>query len=275
MATIISNQANATYSFEGSNQVMRASSNIANTTLLDDYNIEISLSPHNLNFSNNENLTYSLLIRNNGIKEIEGLNISIQSDSQTTYKEGSSKLYSDGIIKDLPPTNTEPLSFYISDTLLPGSTFLLIFSITTSTDIPQDTLYLTTTSNVNITSRQTSENEQASATLPRLMSASLNITKSSSKQTIQNNEPYYYTINIENTGLTNANNVTITDTLPEGFNLETITISTNNGSRILNIDEYSLSDRTLTVPLSNLGIDIAPLSQDIIQIILNGTFYIQ
>ena len=42
MATIISNQASATYTFDGSNQILTTSSNIANTTLLDDYSIGIT-----------------------------------------------------------------------------------------------------------------------------------------------------------------------------------------------------------------------------------------
>ena len=275
MATIISNQASATYTFDGSNQILTTSSNIANTTLLDDYSIDISTITYQTTFSPGENITYSLLIKNTGTKEINDLKISTSFDDSLHYLEDSSRLFSNGTMTNIIPTENNPLSYTINNTLLPNSTALLTFILKTNKTLPNNTLDLSISTTASINSNtQEIFSKQNSNKLSRLLSAELIISKQANKPTIQTDENLEYSLTIENTGLAEAKNVVITDTLPTGFNVESIFVESQNQTQIFNSDEYSIdTNNTLTLPTSSTKqLNIPPSKQGNVIVKICGKF---
>lgn len=268
MATIISNQASATYTFDGSTQILTTSSNIANTTLLDDYSIDISTIIYQTSFSPGENITYSLLIKNTGTKEINNLNISIDLGNYVSYLDSSSRLFINDSVVQITPTNQEPLTYNITNTILPNGSILLTYIATVDENIPItfNNVLNRTTFTINDGSTYTSETN-----IPRLLSANITINKDVSKSQITSTDNYSYTLLVTNSGLADAKNLVITDNLPTGFSVNSITINDQYGTRSFDTTDYSIYQNVLTLPVNPAVLDIPAQSQSLITI--NGSFF--
>lgn len=256
MATIISNQANATYTFDGSNEMHTTTSNIANTTLLDDFSLEVNEITYQNTFAPGENITYTLLVKNTGTKEIKDFNVNVNLNSFLSYKQNSAKLFYNGNISSLEPSETSPLTFNVTNTLLPSSHMFITYIAVVNKTIDDNLMDLSNQTSISISSMENSKQPAININNPGLitreLTANLNINKEVSKNTIQSIDTYDYTLTIENTGLIEAKNVTITDNLPNGFTVTSITIESGGQTTTLTKNDYVIDEEnTLVIPSTN------------------------
>jgi len=262
MPTIISNQATATYSFEGSVTVRSTTSNIANTTLLDNYSFEVNKDSLQSCFNPGENITYTLRITNTGCKRLRDFVITDdlaqpeQGDAILSYMASSARLIYNGNITEIDPSDATPLTFSVSETLEPGESFIILYVVTVASDIATELVEIV--NNVSVTANTTcncNDQETCMATdsfsLPRCADANLIMTKCVSKSSICSCDSYDYVIKIQNTGLLDATNVVITDILPNGFTINNIHVENEEINHNYLASEYDFNNTTNLLTLPN------------------------
>lgn len=288
MAQIISNQATATYTFEGSREARTAVSNVATTTLLDDYSLEVNKQNYQQCFRPGENVTYSIRVSNTGCRKlkdfiiVDDLGKPENGLSPLVYMEGSARLSIGGEFMEINPTSTDPLTFNVSNTLLAGEHFIITYIATVDQAISSGLLEITNTANVSAVSgcddeNQTRYSDSDTSSLPRCTDANLIITKQVSKSSICSCDSYDYIITIENSGLLDANNVVVTDYLPQGFSVNSIRVENEDTIHDYDPTEYSLDDNNfLTLPnISGTVINVRSVEPGITHsavVTINGSF---
>ena len=273
MAKIISNQATATYSVEGSSERRNVQSNIASTTLLDAYGLEVSKQSLQQTFSNGENVTYTIRVTNKGYRNLN--NFTITDDLATPSQEGAlsylpftARLSINGDFIVLTPTSLSPLTFSVANTLLSNETFTITYVAVVGQSLPTSVLELTNTATVTARSAAdlgdaTQYSASDTATIYRNNQANLSITKQVSKPTIRNSDSYEYILTITNNGLTEASNVVITDNLPEGFAVSGIRVENEDFVHDYEESEYVIDGANLLTLPSESGTAINVRSAEI------------
>lgn len=268
MATQIYNTASATYSY-GSQRVVQdsVSSNTVSTNLITDY--AISASKHSLNssFRIGENITYYLQISNDGIEPL--YNVTISDDlggagTPLSYVTGSAILNLNGVNTQIVPTTVNPLSFVISVPLSAGDAATLIYIARVDSTLDDSVTEITNTAIVQANEGSESGDiitvtPSPSLTLSLASYADIEMVKSVSESSITVGEPFSYTITLTNSGNMEANNVVITDILPENFVVSSITSETNGVVTTFTDLDYSLetTSNTLTLPSVSSQISIS------------------
>ncbi len=260
MAQIISNQANLTYSTQGSSVKKTASSNIANTTLLDAYGLEVSKQSFQQSYMPGENITFAIRVTNTGYKAlnnfvvVDAITEPEEGTSYMTYMPYTARVSIDGNFIAVNPTGLNPLTFNIPNELGFGESFTLTYVVTVLDTLPADVMEITNTATVTpsavdgsvIVPKYVVSNN---ATIRRNTEANLVISKSVSKATIFDTDSYQYVLSISNMGLTDATNVVVTDTLPKGFTVTNIRLEDEDFVHDYDPSEYTIAENNLlTVP---------------------------
>ena len=258
MATQINNVASATYGY-GRDSRASAVSNIATTNLIEDYAISGTKTPLNEEFRPGENITYQIYVRNDGTEPL--YNVTVTDDygaagNPLSFVSGSASLNIDGVNTPIIPTSISPLTFVIPSPFASGSqaTITFVMRVSAAIDPTVDSITNTATISANEGSASgpvilVAPNPTATITLEDF--ASLTINKAVSADEISPNETFSYTISLENTGNLDANGVIVTDVLPTGFSVSSITALTDGVLTTYEPDEYSVdpSTNTLTLPV--------------------------
>ncbi len=254
MATIITNRANASYTFDGSTEVKNAQSNVTNTIVLDEYSLEVSKQSLQQNFVPGENVTFVIRVTNTGSRALSEFSVSdnlgkVEETLPMTYMPYSGRLSINGDFISITPTSTDPLSFTIPATLTTGQTMTITYVATISSSLDNTTMSITNTATVNAEGGISRYSASNSATITRGNSANLTITKTANKASIMSSDTLEYMLTITNTGLSTANNVTITDQLPVGFAVTSIRVENENVVHDYDSTEYTVSpENILTLP---------------------------
>lgn len=288
MAQIISNQATASYSVEGSLERRSATSNVANTVLLDAYSLEVSKQSLQQTFTAGENITYAIRVTNNGYKALNNFKIvdtitaPAENEGVLTYMQYTARLSYNGDFISLTPSETNPLTFNVPYELASGQSFTVTYVSTVGSQISQDVLAITNSVTVSGAPVNDPEGVQSysatnTATINRDTTASLTIMKTASTPTIFDSETYQYILTIENNGLTDANNVVLTDQLPTGFKVSNIRVENENFVHDYTADEYEISQANLlTIPSgSGTAINVkavAPGINNTTTVTITGTY---
>lgn len=258
MATQINNVASATYGY-GRDSQASAVSNIATTSLIEDYAISGTKTPLKQEFRPGENITYQIYVRNDGTEPL--YNVTISDDlggvgSPLSYILGTASLNIDGSNSPIIPTSVNPLTFVLPSPFDAGSQATVTFIMRVSAGL--DSTVESITNTASVTANEGSASGAVISITPALTStitledfALLTINKAVSADEISPNEIFSYTISLENTGNLDANGVVVTDVLPSGFTVNSITALTNGVITTYNAGEYSVdvTTNTLTLPV--------------------------
>lgn len=282
---IINNTASVFYVYgeSGSNTAV---SNVATTNLLENYSLQISKLTLNSSFRPGENLTFILSVTNTGTLPLFGVTITDDlggSSAPLSFVEGSASQNIDGTILQIIPTSTNPLVFTLSSPLEAGETVTITYIAQVVSALDDSVDSITNTASAlahegSDTGEIITTDFPASVTVEKDNYALITVTKSVSDNEISEGEQFGYSLILENSGNMPANGVTITDTLPSGFVISSIT-SESNGS-IITFDEsaYSVdpSTNTLTLPTAESGVIITvPASSEqgdgVVTITINGS----
>lgn len=257
MATQINNSASATYGYgrEGSDS---ATSNVATANLLEQFAIVASKNIQNQSFRPGEILSYYITATNTGTDSLFNLTITDDlggSESLLSFVDGSAYLNFNGVVLPIIPTSINPLTFVVSNTFVPGDNVTIDFLVRVNSAITSDITSITNTSEITANEGSStgtlytlSPNPSVTVNLEEY--ANVSITKSVSTQNITEGIPFSYTLELENSGNLPATGVIITDVLPEGFAISSITSTTSGTTTTYSSTDYSVdaTTNTLTLP---------------------------
>lgn len=270
MATI-NNIASVTYSF-GRSETASAVSNTATTNLIEEYSISGSKITNNETFRNGENLTYQISVSNDGTSSLYNVTISDDlggASNPLTFLDGSGTYNINGITAGIIPTGVRPLVFVLPSPLASGETATITFvaRVNSALDSGVDSITNTATITANEGSTagtQISVNPNPTVTIARGEFADVTLTKDVSSAQITAGETFSYRITLSNSGNLDATGVIVTDTLPEGFTIDSVTSETDGVTTTFSASDYSVdaSTNTLTLPSgSTLSITV-PAARD-------------
>lgn len=270
MATI-NNIASVTYSF-GRSETASAVSNTATTNLIEEYSISGSKITNNETFRNGENLTYQISVSNDGTSSLYNVTISDDlggASNPLTFLDGSGTYNINGITAGIIPTGVRPLVFVLPSPLASGETATITFvaRVNSALDSGVDSITNTATITANegsTTGTQISVSPKPTVTIARGEFADVTLTKDVSSAQITAGETFSYRITLLNSGNLDATGVIVTDTLPEGFTIDSVTSETDGVTTTFSAGDYSVdaSTNTLTLPSgSTLSITV-PAARD-------------
>ena len=258
MATQINNSASATYSY-GRSSVNNASSNIATTSLIQEYAIFGIKETLNSGYRPGDNITYMINVRNEGTSPLYSVTISDDLGGSTNpllYVEGSAMLNLNGTNSSITPTSTDDnLVFTLPQALQAGDLATVTYVAKASALLSPTEGSITNTA--TITAKEGSESGETITVTPN-PSVTLNLddyadivmNKAVSANEIVPGQSFSYTITLENSGNLIANNVVLTDVLPTGFTISAITAVSGGVETQYNVGDYTLDapSNTLTLP---------------------------
>lgn len=258
MAITLNNTANIEYNY--GNETDYANSNLVTTVLAEDASLSAEKISLNTSWRPSENITYLIRIVNTGLEPLYVVTIQDNLGGETSqllsYVENSAQLYFDDTLMAINPTSITPLTFVLPNELPAGESALISYIAKTEGDIDPEIIEIT--NNATITGRRTSASgslvtvtPSPSVTLPIANYADVRVEKLVDKQEIRTGEELTYTLNIRNSGNTDATNIIVSDVLPENFNITSITSETNGVITTFTADEYTIGENnTLTLPTS-------------------------
>lgn len=259
MATTLTNQASATFVFEGSGDTRTVTSNIVNTQVLDEYCLEVEKDCYQECFKAGENITYSITVTNCGCRNLrcftitDDLGCEQAGDTPLTYLAGSARISINGNTYEIAPTDTSPLTFSVPNTLELKESFTITYVATVDENISSEILEIVNTVHVSAKAacKHSCERYCASttSTLPRCNDAILRITKTASKSQVGCGDDLEYILTIENSGYLDATSIIVTDQLPENFTVNNIFIESEDNNHNYDVSEYDIdSNNILTIP---------------------------
>ena len=260
MATQINNSASVTYAY-GRSGFDSATSNVATTSLIEDYAISATKQTLNASFRPGENITYVVTVNNDGTEPLYAVSISDDLGGTGTpliFVEGSGLAVYDGTTYPLVPTTLSPLSFTLPVILPAGESATFLFVARVNSSLSSTVTEITNT--VTVTGREGSTtgtvitvSPNPTATISLEDYALLSITKEVSATEIVPDQAFDYVITIENNGSLDATNVVVTDTLPAGFTINSIVGVTGGVSTTFTPADYTVDPTTNTLTLPTGG----------------------
>lgn len=259
MATQINNSASATYGYgrDGSDSAV---SNVAVANLLEQYAIDASKNVQNTYFRPGEILSYYISATNTGTDSLYNLTFTDDlggAGTPLSFVDSSAYLNLNGVISPIIPTSINPLIFVIPNAFTPGDTATIDFLVRVNSNIGADVSTITNTSGISANEGSTTGpvlvvDPSPSVTISLEDYASVTISKTVSTPNITEGVPFSYTLELENSGNLPATGVVITDVLPEGFTINSITSTTNGTTTTFASGDYSVDSatNTLTLPTS-------------------------
>lgn len=258
MATLINNSASATYGYgrEGQGSVV---SNVASTSLIEDFAISGTKTALKTDFRPGENITYQIYIRNDGTEPL--YNVTVSDDlggvnNPLSYIVGSASLNLNGLNSAITPTDLRPLEFVLPGVLSAGSQATITYIARVSSILPTTTDSIVNSSSItanegSATGALISVDPVPTATITLEDFALLSITKDVSETEIVPGQSFSYTITLENSGNLDADGVVVTDVLPEGFDISSITLLSEGVTTVLDPTDYSVDSATNTLTIPN------------------------
>lgn len=261
MPTPLNNQASVTYTYQGAAEPGTASSNITTTTLLDPYSMTASKLPVFTTFRNGDRLTYLIPIRNTGTGALYNVTVaddlgSVAGTAPSNYYPGSAYVYADGVLVPITPAMTDgTMTFTLPNPIPSGSDALLIYGVTVEDALPEAVTIIQNTAAVSAVGGSAAGTAvtvtpSPTATVTREQYAELSIYKQADRSSVQVGDTLTYTFTLTNTGSEAATGVTMTDTLPTGFSVTSVSLTENGQTTVLPAGSNTVdaATNTLTVP---------------------------
>lgn len=260
MATQINNTASATYTY-GRNIRDSATSNTTSTLLIKEFAISAYKSSLNTSFRSGENITYYIVISNDGTGTL--YNVTISDDlggagALLAYVDSSATVNINGTITSITPTTATPLSFVLPSPLTAGEKATISFIARVNSTISDSVTTITNTATIQANSGSASGSvvsvsPSPTYTLQAQEYANITMSKTASTNQITIGESFNYIITLVNNGSLDATGVVISDTLPTNFEISSITSLTNGVQTTFDSSDYTLESSTNTLTLPNVS----------------------
>ena len=275
----INNQANVNYTYVGARSPSSNDSNITTTQILSATNITVTKYSLTDTFVQGENNGFAIRVENTGSTPINNVVISdnlgeITEGEQTfdlfDYVDGSASYsLNNSPFTNIIPTSTSPLSVSVG-TMQPGDVYELLYLARAITGTGISIITNTATASGVFNGETVTDSD--SVTLQELEYANLEITKSQSSDNAILGSDFSYTITLTNDGNLEATNITVTDTLPDEFSLESVEMIQGGVTTTLDPSDYSFAGGVLTIPSGTSTLELNLPAGDSMSFVLNGRF---
>lgn len=262
MPTQINNTASATYRY-GENGSASATSNVASTSLLSQYQLSATKTAGITTFRPGENLPFVVQVKNSGTSPLYAVTLKDNLGAgNLNFVEGSAFVLRNNILTPIAPTVDENgLSVEVADELGAGGELSVLYTARVDENLSGDVDDIQNTATFTAQGVRggalISDTPTVDATITREDYASIEMTKAVSSEQITAGVPFDYVITLENNGNTSATNVVVTDTLPDGFTINSITSVTGGTTTTFTTDDYSLDGGTNTLTLPSASSRLA------------------
>ncbi len=257
MPTQINNTASATYGF-GRSRTDNAISNIATTNLLSEYSLTSRKLAPVAEFRPGDNVSYFIQVTNTGSSALQSVTVVDDLGGATgplNYIDASAYLNINGNITALNPTTTTPsLTFVLPGGLQPNeiATISYVARVDSAIDpATQSIVNVATVTGTDATGGTVASDVNPTATITLEDFADVQIVKTVSAEEITAGNPFSYVITLENSGNAEARDVVITDVLPTGFVVNSITSNTDGTLTVFDAQNYTVETSTNTLTLPN------------------------
>lgn len=254
----ISNQAHVTFSYGESETTKTNSSNIVNSSMKDKYSISVEKTSTTECFRAGEIISYMIRVTNTGCGCLSNFTITdtLGGEDYASYVEGSARIFINGSMNTISPSDLSPLTFSVQDRLERDDEFVLQYNVLVNENISSEVTEITNQVTVRgyacgcgCDGNGNSVKETASLTIPKCEFAEVLITKAVSNNNVCCGEELDYMITLTNTGNVDATNVVVTDSLPSNFTVMEIHSENNGVHYKYDASEYTLDDANfLTLP---------------------------
>ena len=257
----ISNQASVSFSYEGSSSTRTSYSNTVTSNVRDQYQIEVEKTSTTTAFRPGDTITFMVEVSNEGCACLGRFEVedNLTGEGYLTYVDGSARLFVNGSMREIVPTNLAPLTFSFQDNLERGASLILQYNAVVSENINADVSEITNEVCVHAYPCGCSCNDNSrntncvhacdTLTIPRATFAEILITKAVSNPNVCCGEELDYDITLTNIGNIDATEVVITDEMPTGFTATEIRMENNGEVYVFNASEYTIdSNNVLTLP---------------------------
>lgn len=255
MATNLPNRAQVTYTYGNSQET--ALSNETNTTLLDEFTMEVTKTAIASGIRSGSNAAYILRIDNSGpgtlynptITDDLG-NSSVNADPPLKYIEGSAKFYVNGDPAAGTASSSEnQIVFSSGAALQPGDNLIVVYAASVD-ETQAGTITNTITAQANSGSASGALiTDTATATITLTPYANISIFKTADKASVVSGDTLTYTFTLMNTGAQAADSISFVDALPSEFTVTSVSYTTNGTTTPIDSTDYSITTpNTLTIP---------------------------
>lgn len=255
MATNLPNRAQVTYIYGNSQET--ALSNETNTTLLDEFTMEVTKTAVASGIRSGSNAAYILRIDNSGpgtlynptITDDLG-NSSVNADPPLKYIEGSAKFYVNGDPAAGTASSSEnQIVFSSGAALQPGDNLIVVYAASVD-ETQAGTITNTITAQANSGSASGALiTDTATATITLTPYANISIFKTADKASVVSGDTLTYTFTLMNTGAQAADSISFVDALPSEFTVTSVSYTTNGTTTPIDSTDYSITTpNTLTIP---------------------------
>ena len=219
MATI-TNDAEATYQFDGSSETLTAVSNVNSIELLDNTGLTLSKTASPTEFNAGDIIDYTVTITNNSSSFLNGVRIIDNlGGGNLAYVLGSGRLTVGSLTYAVNPIATNPLTFTLQQ-LGVGATMTLRYRAQVIFNLPSSINSITNViQGIGYTATGTITGG-TSATIQKKNSVSISLAKSASTATVFENVPFSYFLTLTNNNSVQATIESVTDQLPSNFVLQ-------------------------------------------------------
>lgn len=268
---MITNQANVNYTYLGARAPQLRDSNVTTLELVPSSRINIIKYPIGETYIPGENHGYILRIENTGTTELQNVVVTddLSQNNNLEYVDGSASFsYNNSPWAPIVPTSETPLTFTLP-TLSSGDVYEIVFLATTTND--SSVTSITNTATVTGTNGETVTSD-ATSTITAESFARLDIVKTQSTNSPSIGEYFTYTLTLTNSGNIEATDITVTDNLPNEFDLSSVELIENETTTTLSPTDYTYENNILTIPSSTSTLALSIPAGESITFNINGTF---
>lgn len=272
MATV-SNQASSEYHVSGESDTSTATSNVNQIDLQAAGLLGLTKTPNVSEFAVGDIITYTIAITNNSSSYLTGVRIIDNlGGGNLAYVLGSGMLTAGGTTYPVTPIATNPLTFTLQQ-LNPGQTMTLVYKSQVVFNLPGSVTSITNTVNgIGYTSTGTITGN-TSATIQKKIDLGLSIVKTASAASVTPGQNFNYVLTFNNSSANLLVLDSVTDQLPSGFVINSITYKEGSGSaEALFASDYTLSGSNLLTITSVQGAELHVPANGTSVATINGHF---
>lgn len=247
----------ARITFNGSDVVL---SNETNTTLINQFTINVTKTPVAPSAVQGGNAVYTLRMTNTGSGTLFAPTFTDDLGAgQLTYVVGSAQFFKNGnpIAGTATVNSPTELVFTTNETLDEDDNFIVVYAVTVGSAQTEDI-----TNTVVGTARGGCESgceatDSDDAEISIEYTANVSIFKYASEETVSCGDTLSYTFTLMNTGNEAAEDVIFIDTLPEQFTVTAVSYTADSVTTPIPASDYTIdAANTLTIPAENSAFSI-------------------
>lgn len=272
MAQTINNSATTIYNINGG-ATETITSNVLPINFQTTTGLTLTKTANPTTFSAGDIITYTIKITNNSSSYLNGVRIIDNlGGGNLAYVLSSATLTSGSTSYPVNPIVTNPLTFTLQQ-LASGSTMTLTYKAQVIFNLPQSVSIITNNiQGIGYTASGTITG-YANSTIQKKTELGFSLEKSSNLTDVMSNQPFNYYIKHTNNTNSNANVSSITDNLPDNYNLMSASLKVgSNNPIILLSSDYTIDQNNSLVVTSVAGQSIVVPANDIAVLTLNGYF---